>query len=74
MIFELWQDHSVPPKPSGFYVRVLYNAQVLKLFAADCCEDLCPATQLIKYLDSIVPTNVPAMCNKGDKPKFRSSL
>jgi len=74
LLFEVWQNPSVSPSPDAFYVRALYNAQVLKLFGAGCCDELCPATAFIKFLDSVVPTNVPDMCQNGAKPQFKNSL
>jgi len=64
-VVELWRDSS-KPSPSGaasdYFARVLYNSQVLRLFAAGCCDDLCPADKLIAYLDSIIPNDVAKQC------------
>lgn len=67
MQFELWKQSSSSSEnavqdDSDFYVRVLYNGAVLPMYAAGCCDDMCPADDFISYLDSMIPDDVAAIC------------
>lgn len=73
MQFELWlsspqgsQSTVDPPVTlddgAEFYVRVLYNGAVLPMFAAGCCDDMCPVEQFLDYLNTIIPDDITQAC------------
>jgi len=69
MLFELWQDPSAVDgaadhdAASSLSVRVVYNGVTLPIYAAGCCEDLCPFSQFVDYLNSIIPENLVELCS-----------
>ena len=53
------------PSSSSYFVRILYNGGVLRLFAAGCCEDVCPYDSLLAYFNSMIPEDLVSVC-QGD--------
>jgi acid phosphatase len=75
MQFELWQANSSEaqaqpsapstPNTSQYFVRVIYNGAVLPMYAANCCNDLCPVDDFLTYVNSMIPENLVQIC-QGD--------
>ena len=75
MQIELWQavptvtgdraEDATAPSAGPYSVRVLYNGAVLPLYAAGCCDALCPVESFLDYMDQMIPANLVEIC-QGD--------
>lgn len=78
MQFELWrstpaalnEDSAAPAAAGNYSVRVLYNGVILPLYAAGCCEALCPVDQFVSYLNTMIPEDLVQIC-AGDGVRKR---
>jgi hypothetical protein len=72
LLFEMWEQNAAVAKPEEedaseatpptYLVRVIYNGVVLPLYAAGCCEDLCPAVDVLDYLTQLIPEDLVEIC------------